>query len=564
MGKSSSNKNQKKAKEEAKGRQAKAAKVKGKRRNAAWGLYSLAILALLFLFYVAYRYLDLRPGPGANQDQSIEHELESKKIGIQTKNPGAIESNIYFSNIKIADFSRDAFIKKLGDEADQILSRQKLKLVNKKSDKQPDLSVKDLGYSLDGDKIYSNALQLSNLLRKQKDKTSKSYFLTSLVSADDKKETDQTPISKLAGKEGDKYLLYPVYQTNNQTAFDQAMEDLVQTFSKNPQAGQNEIKFNLANLSFEVPGVVEGYTLDQKTLAETIRQRIADNQLDQEIVMPFKDNETPAEAAALKEKLGYVSSGQTNFVTYDPPRDANVKRVAQLLTGLVVQPGEIFSYNTHVGPITEANGYTYGYVIGDNGETVKGLGGGICQASSTLYNAVVRADLQIVERNNHTIPSAYIEKGKDAMVSNWSDFKFKNNTDYPIVIVGTCVETQYVQFDIYGRKLDPGVTIDLAATFTGEEQPKEAKRVRNDSLQPGEEVVKREPIVGSYWSTDKVYYKDGVEFKRVPLNKSHYWAYQALIEVGPEKDTEQSRLQPIDQITDSASENMHDLIPFLP
>ncbi len=553
MARLSSNKNQKAPVQQKKG---KRKSTKG--QKSAWGLYSLAILAMCFLIYTAYSYINL------NKDQKQDHDpKQTVKVEVQSQKNNTIAKEIYFADIKLTGLSREDFTGKLKEKSGEILAQKKVKLVNEKSDKQPDLSVKDFGYSLDADKIYSNALRLSDLLKKEKGKADEAGFLARFALAEDEAKAAPTTIAKLADHKGEKYYLYPTYQTNDQV-FDQAMKDLVQNFSKNPEGGQGAIKFNLANLSFDIPAAVEGYTLDQKSLAETIRKRVEDNQLDQDIPMPFKENETPAEAAELKNKLGYVSSGYTQFVTYDPPRDANVKRVSDLLTGLVIQPGEIFSYNEKVGPITEANGYTYGYVIGPDGQTVKGIGGGICQASSTLYNAVVRADLQIIERNNHTVPSAYIEKGKDAMVSDWSDFKFKNNTDYPIAIVGTCVATQYIQFDIYGRKLDPGVTIDLVPTFTGEEQPKESKRVKNDALQPGEEVVKREPIVGSYWSTDKVYYKDGVEFKREHLNKSHYWAYQGLIEVGPENTTEPSGLQPIESTADSASENMRELFPFLP
>ena len=119
------------------------------------------------------------------------------------------------------------------------------------------------------------------------------------------------------------------------------------------------------------------------------------------------------------------------------------------------------------------------------------------------------------------------------MVSDWSDFKFKNNTDYPLAIVGTCVPNEYIQFDIYGRKLEDGVTIDFEPYMISEEQPGEAKRVLNKDLTPGSEYVKTNAIVGSYWSTDKVYYKDGVEFQREHYANSHYWAYAAVIEYGP-------------------------------
>ena len=115
-------------------------------------------------------------------------------------------------------------------------------------------------------------------------------------------------------------------------------------------------------------------------------------------------------------------------------------------------PGDTFSYNETIGDTTIENGYKVASVY-ENGKTSTGVGGGICQVSSTLYSAVLYADLKVVERRNHSLTVGYVPKGQDATVSYGSiDFKFANNTDYPIKISsaangGTVTAVSYTHLD---------------------------------------------------------------------------------------------------------------------
>ena len=114
-------------------------------------------------------------------------------------------------------------------------------------------------------------------------------------------------------------------------------------------------------------------------------------------------------------------------------------------------PGEEFSYNQTLGPRTVATGYKSAKIF-SNGEVVDGIGGGICQISSTLYDAVVYADLEITDRRNHQFVTSYLKAGLDATVVYGSqDFKFKNSRNYPIKIVST-VSNGIAKIDIYGVK----------------------------------------------------------------------------------------------------------------
>lgn len=131
--------------------------------------------------------------------------------------------------------------------------------------------------------------------------------------------------------------------------------------------------------------------------------------------------------------LGTLRSAYfTNYASSSANRKANLTLAASKLDGHLLQPGEVFSYNDRVGPRTEARGWKTAHQFQD-GQIVDGIGGGVCQSSSTLYNAVLMGGLKIIERHNHSLPVAYLSPARDASVSyGHLDFKFANNTDGPL------------------------------------------------------------------------------------------------------------------------------------
>lgn len=131
-----------------------------------------------------------------------------------------------------------------------------------------------------------------------------------------------------------------------------------------------------------------------------------------------------------------ISSFTTEILTDDDNRNHNISITCEKINGYTVKSGETFSFTDTIGKATEEKGYEKANVFDENGNTIKGLGGGNCQVSSTLYNAVLEADgFEIVERHPHNQEVYYVPEGKDAAVSYGSvDFKFKNNNDYDIKI----------------------------------------------------------------------------------------------------------------------------------
>ena len=234
----------------------------------------------------------------------------------------------------------------------------------------------------------------------------------------------------------------------------------------------------------------------------------------------------------LMNNYGLISA-YTTQTTKDNNRNTNIKLSAQAINGKTVLPGEIFSFNGATGERTAAKGYKEAPAI-SGGQSKDEVGGGVCQTSSTLFNAVARADLEIIERNPHAWPSSYIEKGLDATV-NWPglDFKFKNNTDSPIFIVAGYNNRQ-VTVNIYGMSLGAGVKIDLESELMRTiPKPEGINYVVNTSLAPGETKKTVSARKGYEVNTWKVWYQGNREVRREVLFKTTYKAYQETVEYNP-------------------------------
>ena len=161
-----------------------------------------------------------------------------------------------------------------------------------------------------------------------------------------------------------------------------------------------------------------------------------------------------------------LSQYSTSYSTRDQKRTTNLRLAANKINGTVLMPGETFSYNKVVGERTIAAGYQEAPIY-VSGKVVDGLGGGICQITTTLYNAVVYANLDIVERSNHQFVPSYAPASRDATVVYGSiDFKFKNNRDYPIKIVCS-VQNGIANFQIYGLKTDNDYEVTISNRVTG-------------------------------------------------------------------------------------------------
>lgn len=225
-----------------------------------------------------------------------------------------------------------------------------------------------------------------------------------------------------------------------------------------------------------------------------------------------------------------LATYSTNYSSSSASRSTNIALATKSINGIVLMPGETFSYNGTVGQRTAARGYKEAGVY-LNGEVTTGLGGGICQVSSTLYNSVLLSNLEIVERTNHTFKPSYVPSGQDATVS-WGapDFKFKNNRDYPIKIVATTSNKNIIT-SIYGLKTDNDYEVKIVSSQVGVVEYK--TEYQNDSSLPaGTQKVKQHGSNGCKTQTYKILYKNGTEVSRTLINSDTYKPHNQIILVG--------------------------------
>ena len=190
-----------------------------------------------------------------------------------------------------------------------------------------------------------------------------------------------------------------------------------------------------------------------------------------------------------------LSEFTTYYSTYERNRSTNIQLSTGSINGLVLMPGDIFSYNGVVGERTSAGGYKPAGVY-ENGKVVQGIGGGICQTSTTLFNAALFANLEIVEHANHMFIPSYSSAGRDATVSYGSlDFKFKNTRNHAIKIV-CYAQNGVVNFKLYGFKEPTEYNVNVYAHVTSRTST-HIKSSTYRTLSLNGQVVKTENIANS-------------------------------------------------------------------
>ena len=229
-----------------------------------------------------------------------------------------------------------------------------------------------------------------------------------------------------------------------------------------------------------------------------------------------------------------IATYTSKYDISDKNRVTNLEIAANRCNNTVLYPGDEFSYNKALGHRTTANGYKMGNSFA-GGKVVQTIGGGICQVSSTLYNAVLRAGLTITDRTAHGMYVQYVPQSTDAtVVDNAIDFKFRNDRKYPVKIVTTC-ENGVMTASIYGVKEVDEPTIDIETKIL--ETIKYTTQKQNDSsMKKGTTKVVQKPVNGYVSEAYKVYYKNGKEISRELISKDKYIPTNEIIKVGTKVD----------------------------
>ncbi len=234
----------------------------------------------------------------------------------------------------------------------------------------------------------------------------------------------------------------------------------------------------------------------------------------------------------IRNITGVMSSYSTVFALNDENRCHNIKVGSDRINGMILRPGDIFSINSALGPRTSENGYREAPVILKN-ELVSGVGGGLCQLTSTLYDAALLSKMEIVERTHHSWPLGYVAPGMDATIAEgYIDFKFRNSTEYAVAINSEILKNK-LTVRILGLKNDDGTSSRLRNSIIEELQPQKEEIIEDSTLPYGERVVEREAKKG----VRAVVYRDtlsgsGVVLNSEKISEDFYPPVSARVRVG--------------------------------
>ena len=304
--------------------------------------------------------------------------------------------------------------------------------------------------------------------------------------------------------------------------------------------------FNAETGKFVFAGEENGFAIDQEKLIDDITQALAAKDFDAKIEASGSAVAPEITAASAKEQYKTIGSFTTN-TTSNKNRNTNVRLAAEAINGTVIKPGHEFSFNGTVGQRTEAKGYK-GAAAYNNGEVVQEIGGGVCQVSTTLYNAVFKAGLKISYRRSHTFEPNYVTPGRDATVSyEQPDFKFINTSSTAIGLRASYAD-QKMTVSVYGIPiLEDGITWDLESKKVEDLGVPEPEYVEDQTLDPGVEKTTSKGSSGSRWETYKVVYKDGKEISRELDHKTTYKGHKPVVHrntsgvvLNPEETTTQA------------------------
>ena len=304
------------------------------------------------------------------------------------------------------------------------------------------------------------------------------------------------------------------------------------------EAKNAEISEDLSKVKAEVNGV--DFAISIEEVKNILQEEKEEYVIPLKITIPEITLENSG-AKAFKDKLAEYT---TSYNTTNENRETNLKLASEKVNGTIILPGETFSYNKIVGQRTIANGYKEAAVY-SGGKVVNGIGGGICQLSSTLYNAAIYANLEIMQRVNHRFLTSYVTAGRDATVS-WGtiDFCFKNTRNYPIKIVST-VKNGVVTTAIYGIKEEKEYDISIESKII-ETIPYTVNYVKDNSLNQGEEQIAQYGANGAKSETYKVVKENEKVISRTLLSSDTYSPLEKIIKRG-NKNVEGVNAQPVEE-----------------
>lgn len=351
-----------------------------------------------------------------------------------------------------------------------------------------------------------------------------------LLNQIEEQERKRSLLSKISNMDGAKIIKYPIkvqYSQKEQAKLSEAWNKVLET-----EAVDARLEMDLEKGLLVLPSK-PGSKVDQTATFSALPQELESFD---SLRLPIVMEVIPPEVKdGQLQNMGELAVFSTWFNAGDINRSHNLYLATSSINGSMLDPGEVFSFNRRVGERVSEAGYRDALVIVGN-KFEPGLGGGVCQVSSTLYNAILLAGLQIEERHNHALTVAYVPVGRDAtVVYGLQDFRFKNTTAYPIYI-RAMARGGRLQINVYGnlaekKRITLSSVIDQTIPF------KESRQL-DTTLQPGEEKIDHVGFPGYVSRTFRSYLnEEGKVIKQEKLSTDYYKPLDKLILTGSVETT---------------------------
>lgn len=311
-----------------------------------------------------------------------------------------------------------------------------------------------------------------------------------------------------------------------------------------------KISINGSNIAVTPESV--GKHIDIDNLCNKIKECIdPDPEKVESISIDLEEYSPSVTSADLNKIDGIISSYSTTFGTSDSGRVENLRVATGYVNGTLLMPGDEFSYNNTIGETTAERGYkeanTY---VGT--KIVKDYGGGVCQISSTLYMAVMQANIRSTERRNHSMTVGYAQPGLDATVAaGYIDYKFVNTYDFPIYIQGYLSGNKVV-FNIYGNKEAMGGKTYKMVNEIVETYSYEIEEVEDPTLEEGKRVVTSSGSNGYKAKGYLITYENGVQVNKELISTDVYSTRSQVVSVGTKK-VEAQEEKPVESTQDEVT-----------
>ena len=420
------------------------------------------------------------------------------KNGIWADEKKTVTDGVYIENINVSGMTFEQARNEVKDYINDV-SDQRVTLVI--GDEKVDVTASDLGYKWENRGVINEALsygQSGNVIARYKAKETLKH------------EDKVFAIDMSVHKKTVKSTIKEVSESLGSTAKNASLK--------------------LVNGEFEITKEKSGVAMDIDSAVDTVYDYMLNDWATDSIgcvTLPteMKKAEYTTEDC---EKVSTTPMGSytTNFSVYSDAenRNKNMENGVNKLDGLVVYPGEEISCNEVFLPFTEENGYYEAGAFID-GEVATDIGGGICQVSTTLYNALLRAEIEITQRLNHSMTVTYVPLACDAAITgDYKDLKFKNDTNAPIYIEGIFSWGGSLTFNVYGYDERPeGRTLEFESETISTTEPGE-KITKDDTLPSDYEEIVTQGYTGYVAKLWKYVYMNGELEDKVLINTSTYRA----------------------------------------